>query len=978
MPPPDIPLPKLPEAPRPFTFPLIATLAPVVASLAMFAITRSPFALVFAFLGPMVAAGTLLDNRVQGRRRRRRERARYCGELAATQHHIEVQQSRLRESLMRSVRSAGQLLPAPLHDPERWRYSGGAVAVSLGVGMAASGIRLTGDGAPTGGLPFSAPLELDATLAESLGGLHESCVLIPAAPVIVDARLGIGVSGTGLPVLAAARGLIMQLAAVLPPDAFEMRGALEPWQRQLPHHRGASTERGRIEFVRLGTSAEPSGARVVVVVAECAEQLPRECRVGVSLAGGCVSIVRHPSMAEGADAAVLQHPLRAEFLSLGDATSFAATLREAAVAEGLGAVAVQPPESVPLAALPPAAEVAGSALSGLAAVFMCDAAGPVSIDLVSDGPHAVVGGTTGSGKSELLVSWVLALAASHSPQQVSFLLVDFKGGSSFGAVASLPHSVGLITDLDTASATRALESLGAELRHRERQLAECGARSIEELLAAGGAPLPRLVVVVDEFAAMIADFPELHALFADIAARGRSLGVHLILCTQRPGGVLRDSVMANCTLRLSLRVNNGADSTAVIGAPSAATLPPFPLGRCFLSVAGSEPRLAQVAVSDARDAARAHAAWPGAVLPRRPWLPPLPSRIALHTLEGAVRPHWSSARSIPIGLLDLPQEQRQPVCHWDPGADGNLLVLGGQASGKTSVLATVAEGTGSSAWWIPADIEAAWDALLRCEESGGIEQFGSVDSDIRVLLIDDVDALWARMPEAYQHPFLERLSGVMRDGPSMGLRVVLTAQRVTPVVQSLSTLCDARLVLRLPTRQEHVMAGGAASDHDPRMQPGAGWWGDRRVQVAMVSDAPTSAPGAAPLPAGSAAVPARRFFDPASGALVVTSRPGAFSAALAGHEPGVHIVNPAGESAAVHTSDHAVFVADPQSWQIHWGVLMGLRSRLPLLFDRCTAAQFRSISGSTALPPPLTRRPGGAWLLDSNGEVTRVQLPGGF
>src|SRR5690606_26247863 len=152
------------------------------------------------------------------------------------------------------------------------------------------------------------------------------------------------------------------------------------------------------------------------------------------------------------------------------------------------------------------------------------------------------------------------------------------------------------TDLDPSAARRALESLRAELRHRERRLADAGVRAIDELTP-GAEPLPRLVVIVDEFAAMIGDFADLHALFADIAARGRSLGVHLVLCTQRPAGVLRDSVMANCTLRISLRVNNAADSSAVIGTPDAAALPARPLGRAIVSVAGGRPRRVQVAVA---------------------------------------------------------------------------------------------------------------------------------------------------------------------------------------------------------------------------------------------------------------------------------------------------------------------------------------------------------------------------------------------
>src|SRR6185312_6153436 len=116
------------------------------------------------------------------------------------------------------------------------------------------------------------------------------------------------------------------------------------------------------------------------------------------------------------------------------------------------------------------------------------------------------------------VSWVVAMASAHPPERLTVLLVDFKGGAAFEPLARLPHTIGIVTDLDDERAARALASLRAELRHRERQLAAVEARDID-----GTGALPRLVIIVDEFAAMMADHPDLHTLFADIAARGRSL-----------------------------------------------------------------------------------------------------------------------------------------------------------------------------------------------------------------------------------------------------------------------------------------------------------------------------------------------------------------------------------------------------------------------------------------------------------------------
>ena len=203
--------------------------------------------------------------------------------------------------------------------------------------------------------------------------------------------------------------------------------------------------------------------------------------------------------------------------------------------------------------------------------------GPLVIDLVQHGPHALVAGTTGSGKSEFLLAWLTALAGSYPPDRVAFLLVDFKGGAAFEPIRDLPHVTGVVTDLDESEAERAVLSLRAELRHRERVLAQAGARDIRSL--DHRIELARLVIVVDEFQAMIERFPDLGAVIADIAARGRSLGLHLVLAAQRPNGVVREQVTANCAIRVSLRVMQRADSLAVVGSELAAEIAPDTPGR---------------------------------------------------------------------------------------------------------------------------------------------------------------------------------------------------------------------------------------------------------------------------------------------------------------------------------------------------------------------------------------------------------------
>ena len=186
--------------------------------------------------------------------------------------------------------------------------------------------------------------------------------------------------------------------------------------------------------------------------------------------------------------------------------------------------------------------------------------GTLAVDLVADGPHALVAGTTGAGKSELLTTLVLALALTHPPDRLAMLLVDFKGGTGLGPVAGLPHVLEHVTDLDATHARRVLTALRAELRRRERVLTAAGARDLLDLDPAAAGTPPRLLVVVDELRALTEDVPDASGALARIAAQGRALGVHLVLATQRPAGAVGADLRANVALRVALRVADVADS----------------------------------------------------------------------------------------------------------------------------------------------------------------------------------------------------------------------------------------------------------------------------------------------------------------------------------------------------------------------------------------------------------------------------------
>ena len=230
-------------------------------------------------------------------------------------------------------------------------------------------------------------------------------------------------------------------------------------------------------------------------------------------------------------------------------------------------------------------------------------AGPTLFDFLHDGPHLLLGGTTGSGKSELLRTLVGSLAAVHSPADLQFVFIDFKGGAGLGGLLKLPHTASLITDLGGDEMDRTLASLRAELHHREAALAtfeaadsdcyresvRCGAPDAGQGDRIGQA-MAHLVVVIDEFRVLVDQFPDAMAELMRIAAVGRSLGIHLVMATQRPQGALNADIRANVTSSICLRVQSSLDSTDVIGTGVAASIAVATPGRAYISRAGGPPQ----------------------------------------------------------------------------------------------------------------------------------------------------------------------------------------------------------------------------------------------------------------------------------------------------------------------------------------------------------------------------------------------------
>ena len=326
----------------------------------------------------------------------------------------------------------------------------------------------------------------------------------------------------------------------------------------------------------------------------------------------------------------------------------------------------------------------------------------------------------------MLQTFIAALALEHPPERLSFLLVDYKGGAAFKECVGLPHTVGFVTDLDGHLAQRALVSLNAELRRREHILREAKAKDLLDMEARDAASTPAsLVIVIDEFATLAKEVPDFVDGVVDVAQRGRSLGVHLVLATQRPGGVVSENIRANTNLRIALRVNETGESSDVIGAPDAARIPRARPGRAYARTGHGELTELQTAyvggtsavaraVSDVIvrelefETGRAQTAAPGSDAPETdltrivsavagaalvgehetppsPWLPPLEPVLPLARVEASRDPAAAA-----LGLLDEPSLQRQRPLELDLERDGSLLVYGTGGSGKTTLLRTLA------------------------------------------------------------------------------------------------------------------------------------------------------------------------------------------------------------------------------------------------------------------------------------------------
>ena len=885
-------------------------------------VMRSPLFLVLGAVGALASLGVWLAGRLRAARDRRRATRQGRRDLAAFAAAVGDQRAaRWRYHLAMAPTVATAVTEAGAIGAAVWnRRAGHPSAFDATLGW--------------GPLTWAVALDAAEPIATEVAGVVAAAERFDDAPVPVDLGPGASLAIRGPTAGAVVRALIVQLATWTGPADWRLvivAGDPEDWDwcRWLPH--AAATDGTPLVVAADDTAALAAAfgrvldgdGRHVVVVTDRSEQLAlrtgpvrrflvaqpsaaviAEVPADDPVPALCGSVLEIGSIATArwrTEPAYPARPGRVHVAGVTTATAQRVARRLAGLHDPEDPAAADRtlPAMVTLSSLnerhgsgpiDDAIAIAACWRSGgpdrpPAAAIGMTGDGVVEIDLARDGPHALIAGTTGSGKSELLRTLVASLAARSSPDHLTFVLVDYKGGATFDACADLPHTVGVVTDLDERLAARALVSLEAELRRRERLLRTAGADDLSAYRAvAGRAPLPRLMVVIDEFAALAAELPQFLASLVGVARRGRSLGLHLVLATQRPAGVVDDEIRANTNLRIGMRLQDPADGRDVVGDPAPASFPRGTPGRAMLRLGPGETVVFQTACAGSELAVLVRSIRQAAALSdvgplHRPWLPPLPGMIGPGGCNGVALAPGDA------GVLDDPAAQCQRALRWEP-RDGHLALLGGRRSGTTTALRTLVATVALAhpparlhAYVIDASGDHRVDDLEQLAGCGAVlrpherERLGRLlrrlveEIDVRrqaggrgdrpqiVLSIDGLPQLAGALEGASDE--LGLLVRIVAEGAALGVVCVLTAARPGAIPMSTLAACNERWVFRLDDPAEGPLCGVpavAVAAAVPGRVVVASCGLEAQLAVIEAQSGPLDASGGGPPPVGTLAV----------------------------------------------------------------------------------------------------------------------------
>ncbi|SDX76886.1 DNA segregation ATPase FtsK/SpoIIIE, S-DNA-T family [Geodermatophilus africanus] len=915
----EIVLPAVPAPAPPRRLAWVAVALPAVGGVGLAWVLDAPHFLLFALLSPVVAVGTWLSDRWSGRRSARRARAVHAAELAEVEERLTAAvRADERAAEAASPDLAALAAAARRRSTDLWprrREDADALAVRIGTGLGETRVvRVAADGSR----------------------VREPSDRLPVV-VGLGATGGLSVAGPRGPAVGVLAGVLAQLAALHAPGEVGLALLTTPdrladwaWSRWLPH---LAAESVHVRTAHPGDASDEETLRWLAAL------VSRRAAAGDGAPGWLAVLVDRPvgprvlatlRRAHAARVVVLGcGSSAADLPGLGDAvlllggeTGERATLLRSGAGERPVAAVDRLPRRVAaqlarhLAALAPAASDAGlprqvrlldlpvGAVGGwsrtrdsLVATLGRTATGDLAVDLCRHGPHALVAGTTGSGKSELLQTLIAGLALAHPPDRCSFLLVDYKGGAAFAEAAELPHTVGLLTDLDGAATARALRSLTAELTRREALLAAHGVADLAAL--PDTVELARLVIVVDEFAGLAEELPTFLSGLVGIAQRGRSLGVHLVLATQRPGGVVSPEIRSNCTLRICLRTTDEADSRDVLGLGQAAVLPVDAPGRGYLRAGGGTPVLFQAArvstgppgvgngpqvtpwrwpapavpapdevpagtsdLARLTGSLRRRAAEADLRQPHRPWRPALPDHLSSADLRDLAGDGAGSR--LRLGLLDRPETQTQEPLDLDLTRGGGWLAVGGPRSGRTTFLRSalaeavtafgpdrlhvhVLDHGGGRLAAAAAGLPHAGTAVGADDALRTVRLLDRLAQEVTarraaplggprpylLLLVDGVESVGTQLDEADPGRGSGTLLRLVRDGGAAGLTCLLTADRAVPGGR-LANAVGTRLVLPLPDRADYAVAGIPVRDVPGHRPPGRALVGEEGRECQLV------------------------------------------------------------------------------------------------------------------------------------------------